>query len=157
MANLIREVSILKKELKRIGDAHTCSSAVIIRDGKILLGLRHYTPDKWRTISVWTTPGGRCETGETLEEGLRRETREETGIDDLKIERFIGKVEGAAENGDVLSTFVCSTAMEPKLMEPAKFSEWKWFPTNKIPANFINPRLLALLFAEELCAPEKGS
>ena len=76
------------KELNKIGTKHTCTSAVIIKNDRILLGLRHYTSDKWKTISVWTTPGGRCNKGESVENNLRREVLEETGITDLKIGKF---------------------------------------------------------------------
>ncbi len=128
------------KELEQQSDEHTCTSAAIIRDGKILLGLRHYTPDKWQTISVWTTPGGRCDEGETIEHGLRRETEEETGINDLQIEEFLGRLPGA-KSPDTLYAFICSTKQEPMLMEPEKFSEWAWHPLSAIPDNFINPNL----------------
>ncbi|OGZ08181.1 MAG: hypothetical protein A2942_02055 [Candidatus Lloydbacteria bacterium RIFCSPLOWO2_01_FULL_50_20] len=136
------EVSI--PELEHHGDLHTCSSAVIIREGKILLGLRHYTPDKWKTISVWTTPGGRCEAGESVGDGLRRETSEETGITSLTVRRFLGEVSGMAEL-DTLWVFLCETTEEPTLMEPEKFSDWKWFPLAELPENFINPSLAQLL------------
>lgn len=135
-------------ELKHHSDAHTCSSAVIIRDEKILLGLRHYTPDKWKFISVWTTPGGRSEIGESVEDGLRRETKEETGIDDLVIKRFLGAVPAVGDEKDTLWTFLCETTNEPTLMEPEKFSDWKWFPLAELPENFINPALRRLIFSE---------
>lgn len=131
-------------ELKKIGDKHTCTSAVIIKDNKILLGLRHYTPDKWKNISVWTTPGGRCDEGETIEDNLRRETLEETGIKNLEILEFLGKIP-AAKKGDTLYVFKCTTNEEPKLMEPEKFSDWKWFNLNEIPKEFINSRILSLI------------
>lgn len=140
-------------ELKHRGDAHTCTSAVIVRDGKILLGLRHYTPDKWKDISVWTTPGGRCDTGESVGEGLRRETREETGIDDLVITRFIGKVPAAGDQRDTLWAFLCETSLDARLMEPEKFSEWRWFPVDAIPQNFINPKILDAIMANVALDP----
>lgn len=102
-----------------------CPGAVIIRDGKILIGLRHYTADKWKDISVWTLPGGRCDLNETTEVTLKREAEEEIGITDLKIIDFIGEVAGAKE-GDIVPLFLCSTEQEPRLMEPEKFGEWKW-------------------------------
>lgn len=96
-----------------------------MRDGKILTGRRHYTPDKWQTISVWTVPGGRCDSGENLQETLQREVREEVGITDFKIVDFIGEVSGAKE-GDIVPIFFCTTKQDFKLMEPEKFSEWRW-------------------------------
>ena len=135
---------MLSTYLSKKGDTATCTSAVIWKDEKILLGLRHYTPDKWQTISVWTTPGGRCDVGETLEENLRRETAEEVGIRNLEIRAYLGEVNGAKE-GDKVHVFSCVTNEDPKLMEPEKFEEWRWMELQEIPENFINPRILQLL------------
>lgn len=114
-----------KEQLQRVGDESTCCVAVMMRDGQILTGHRHYTKDKWKDISVWTIPGGRCDPGETVEQALRREIFEEVGIDDFNIEDFIGEVPGAKE-GDQVLMFYCSTNQDAKLMEPEKFSEWRW-------------------------------
>jgi len=51
--------------------------AVIIRDGKIALIKRGNEPSKGK----WTIPGGLVELGETLEQSVIRETKEETGLD----------------------------------------------------------------------------
>ncbi len=67
---------MLKSILEKQGDPAICPAAIIVREGKILLGLRNYSSDKWKEISVWTTPGGRCDEGETIEETLRREVFE---------------------------------------------------------------------------------
>lgn len=117
----------MKNELIKKGDGITCPIAVIVKDGKILTGHRHYTPDKWKKISVWTIPGGRSDIGETIEQTLRREVTEEVNITDLEILDFIGEVPGA-KDGDVVLMFYCITKQEAKLMEPEKFSEWKWVP-----------------------------
>jgi len=138
----------MRKKLQDVGNTTTCPSAIIIRNKKILMGYRHYTPDKWKTISVWTLPGGRCDSGETLEEALRREVKEETGIRDLRIMDYIGKVPGAKE-GDIVPLFLCNTEHEAILMEPLKFSDWKWFDAKNFPKDFINeharPIILELL------------
>ena len=49
-------------------------------DGKLFLMRSH----KWR--GKYTVPGGHIELGETLEEALRREVKEETGFDIYDIE-----------------------------------------------------------------------
>jgi 8-oxo-dGTP diphosphatase len=51
--------------------------AVILVDGKIVLIRRRYEPLAGR----WSLPGGTLEIGETLEEGVRREMLEETGLE----------------------------------------------------------------------------
>ena len=134
----------LELTLAILGTKTTCSGIAIIRDGKMLIGLRNYTADKWKEISLWTVPGGQCDDGETIEQTLRRETVEETGIKQLKIIDFVDKIPGA-KPGDDFYLFIGSTAEEPRLMEPEKFSEWKWCDLNDIPKNFINPAALSLI------------
>jgi 8-oxo-dGTP diphosphatase len=51
--------------------------AVIIKDGKIVLIKRGNEPAKGK----WTIPGGLVEIGETLEEAVIRETKEEACVD----------------------------------------------------------------------------
>jgi ADP-ribose pyrophosphatase YjhB (NUDIX family) len=131
-------------ELAHMGSSNMSAQAVIERDGKWLLGLRHYTPEKWKAISVWTTPGGRCEDGETIETSLRREVAEEVGITDLDIQAYLGSVPGVYKDDQVI-IFKCTTNQEPQLLEPEKFSEWKWTSKNQVPDNFINPGMLEFL------------
>jgi mutator protein MutT len=49
---------------------------VVVRDGRVLLARRGKEPLYGR----WVVPGGTVELGETLEEALVREMREETGL-----------------------------------------------------------------------------
>ena len=112
----------MDQKLSQIGNKTICPVGVFIKDKKVLVGLRHYTPDKWKTISVWTCPGGRCDEDETIETTLRREIKEETGITEFKILDYIGEVPGA-KKGDFVTLFFCKTDQEPKLTEPHKFSE----------------------------------
>ncbi|RMG44200.1 MAG: (deoxy)nucleoside triphosphate pyrophosphohydrolase [Acidobacteria bacterium] len=53
-------------------------AAVIGRDGRYLLTLR---PDGSHMASYWEFPGGKLEPGERPGEALRRELREEIGVD----------------------------------------------------------------------------
>jgi len=55
--------------------------AVIIHEGKLLLV-------NTRTSRKWFFPGGGVEIGETLEETVKREVKEETGIE-VEVEQFL--------------------------------------------------------------------
>lgn len=137
MGHLQKKINVMQQKLATTGNDTTCPVAIIIRDEKVLCGHRHYTPDKWKAISVWTLPGGRCDEGETVEQTLRREVAEETGITDLVVKEYLNDIPGAKE-GDKVPLFLCSTNQEAQLMEPEKFSEWKWFSKENLPGTFIN-------------------
>jgi 8-oxo-dGTP pyrophosphatase MutT (NUDIX family) len=136
----------VKRNLDRPGDPLTCPAAFVVkRDGQqILIGLRHYTPDKFKQVDLWTVPGGRGDAGETVGETLHRETAEEVGITDLEVCDYLGDIPGA-KAGDMVPVFVCQTNQEPTLMEPDKFSEWRWSKPGDIPENFINPEAIQMI------------
>ena len=54
------------------------TAAVIERDGRVLIAKRK---NGWRFAGKWEFPGGKIEPNETPEECLRRELREELGIE----------------------------------------------------------------------------
>lgn len=132
------------EKLKDVGNSTTCPVVAIVRDGRLLVGLRHYTQDKQKVTSVWTIPGGRCDGGETIEETLRRETFEEVGITRLNIVSYLGEVAGA-KAGDTVHVFAGATDQEPVLREPEKFSEWRWEKVDRISESFINRAALELI------------
>jgi 8-oxo-dGTP diphosphatase len=51
--------------------------AVILRDGQVVLVRRSRPP----RLHEWSIPGGKVEWGESVEQALRREIREETGLE----------------------------------------------------------------------------
>lgn len=134
----------MNKILQKRGSNRDVAVACIFKENKLLIGLRNYTKDKWKDISLWTVPGGRCDAGETLEATLRREVLEEVGISNFNIINYLGKYSGAKENDNVY-VFKAETGQEPRLMEPEKFSEWKWCKLSEIPENFINHKALELI------------
>ena len=53
------------------------AAAVVIHEGRVLLIRRGQPPD----AGEWSIPGGAVELGESVEDALRREIREETGLE----------------------------------------------------------------------------
>ncbi|MEO8127204.1 MAG: NUDIX hydrolase [Bryobacteraceae bacterium] len=86
--------------------------AIILDGDRILLVERGREPLK----GYWSLPGGVLETGETLQEGVKREILEETGllIQPLRIaevfERIMRDAEGRAEYHYVLIDYLCVVA-----------------------------------------------
>jgi len=119
------------------------AAASIIRDGRILLGLRKYED----APAVWTAPGGSVDGPETLEQAVRRETKEETGIDDIKFIDYIGEVN--AEDRDPLHVFHCESSQSRRWLNRRKFLKWRWLPLAKFvldqPENYINGPLRKLI------------
>lgn len=83
--------------------------ALILDGDRILMAQRGKQPLKgW-----WSLPGGALETGELLADAVRREVREETGleIDPLSVfeifERITRDAEGLAEYHYVLIDYIC--------------------------------------------------
>src|SRR5262245_25593591 len=83
--------------------------ALIFHGGRILLAQRGKDPLKgW-----WSLPGGAVETGETLHDAVRREVREETGLEIAPVrmfeifERIMRDADGVPEYHFVLIDYVC--------------------------------------------------
>ncbi len=73
-------------------------NALIFDEGRVLLAHR-------RDIDWWNLPGGGMEIGETVEEAIRREVREETGLE-AQVERLVG-VYSKPQKQEVVLTFRC--------------------------------------------------
>ena len=137
----------LEQALAIPGDGLICTSAVIFdEEGRILLGLRHYKK-KWEgeliANSLWTTPGGRTDEGESVGACLIREAKEETNLTITPIE-YWGTMPGARPI-DVLHVFRCTHQGVLQNPEHEKFERWGWFPLDALPENFINPTLKEVL------------
>ncbi len=110
-----------------------CFFALIKKGDQILMGLREYR----KGSPVWTYPGGRGQINETMVETLSRELSEEIGVSKANFVRVIGQKNGV-KKGDKVYFIECKIFEDPKLMEPEKFKEWKWFSVNDLPENLID-------------------
>jgi 8-oxo-dGTP pyrophosphatase MutT (NUDIX family) len=73
---------------------------------------------------LWLLPAGKVEAGETLEQALKREIKEETGLDIVVAERLVEHVD--PYTGDKLSNFLCAPTTTEMRIDP-ELEEAKWF------------------------------
>jgi 8-oxo-dGTP diphosphatase len=107
-------------------------AAALVRDGKILLARRANEPFAGR----WDTPGGFVDAGEDPREALRRELREETGLE-IEVGSFRGAFSDTygdgAEDAPVLN-LVWDARVVSGDGEPADdVSELRWFGPEELP------------------------
>jgi 8-oxo-dGTP diphosphatase len=111
----------------------TVGALFIDEDGKILLGLR--APWKKAWPGHWDTIGGRVEVGESIEEALVREVREEVGVTPTEF-RLIATVRERQPEiyGDALHHVYAVTKWQGG--EPAnvcdEHTELKWFSVSEM-------------------------
>lgn len=112
---------------------------LIINDQQeVLLGLRNAS----HGTGEWSFPGGHLEFGEKIFDAAKREVKEETDLDIAQFElisvcdemRYIQTDNKHYVNLGVLGKY---TGGDPKLMEPEKCAEWKWFPIDALPSNLF--------------------
>ncbi len=113
---------------------------VVFVEGSVVLVRRKFAP----LAGQWSLPGGAIEVGETLEEALRRELREETGLETRVgplielFDRITCDAEGRVQYHFVLADYLChhvsgtpapgSDALELALADPADLGRFSLTP-----------------------------
>ena len=108
----------------------------IIADDRGRLFLARRGPKAKNERGLWEFPGGSVEFGETMADALRREMREEFGIE-IIVGKLLDVVDHILkEEGQhwVSPTYLCTIAAgEPHIMEPGKCAEIGWFRPDEVP------------------------
>jgi mutator protein MutT len=103
---------------------------------------------------LWEFPGGAVEYGETLADALRREMREEYGIE-IAVGALLDVVDHILpDEGQhwVSPTFVCAIqAGEPRIREPGKCSAIAWLLPDEAPEALTQITRLNLAHYVERC------
>lgn len=131
-----------QKKWPRVGVA-----AVVIKDGKILLGKRISSMGNGQ----WAVAGGHLEFGETVEECAIRELAEETGLKALswQLGPWANSMIGADSHYITLFVFITKFEGTPQLLEPSKCEGWHWFGLHSLPSPLF-PTVSFLASCKEL-------
>lgn len=121
------------------------AGVVVGHDGLLLV-----KRDKPPSEGLWSVPGGVIETGETQEQALVREVKEETGISVQVLEAMntIDLIsldeEGKVEYHYVLSYFLAK-AKSGTIKPESRRAEVKWFALDELPEYEMHPRVYDII------------
>ncbi|MBY0501104.1 MAG: NUDIX domain-containing protein [Alphaproteobacteria bacterium] len=100
--------------------------ALVVQEGQILLVKHTYTPG-------WHHPGGGIEGGETGLQAVKRELKEEVGINLLENPQILGFYYNILNRrDDYIIVYVC-TSFKRKNVKSREILEAKWFPLESLP------------------------
>lgn len=104
---------------------------LVVRGDRVLLLRRGIEPE----LGKWDTVGGFLSGEETAEEGLRREAREEIGleVDGLSFVGSFSSVYGDTGLRTIGFAFRCSIADDPAIELSGENTEYRWFDLADLP------------------------
>ena len=107
--------------------------ALIKNNGKILLMKRSNKYKKTQANDIWDIPGGRINPGEEPEDGLKREIKEETGLDIEEIKQILdtSTVYKDKEKQIIRITYLC-TAKNHEVKLSDEHTEYQWIKPENI-------------------------
>lgn len=118
-----------------------CAAAVIVKDGRVLLGRRARAP----FAGQWEVPGGFVERGEHPTDAAVREIGEELGIE-VTLTGLVGIYVEQNVRGESLqiTVYEATTADEVATPDPAEVAEWAWFAPADLPTEMAGHHRLRL-------------
>lgn len=137
----------MKKGIDYIGIG--VGAAIFNEEGKLFLTKRGEGAKNER--GKWEIPGGGLEFGETFEEALKREMKEENDVD-IEVGELLGvcnHIISKEKQHWVSPTFICKIISGvPKILEPEKCAEIGWFSieeAEKLPLSIVTRYDISLL------------
>ena len=115
-------------------------AVIFNNEGKVLLVKRKHPPNK----GSWAIPGGKVKYGETLEEAIKREMKEETNLD-IKVEEPLAIVEIIKEGFHyIIIDFICEVK-GGELKAGSDAEEAKFFSIEEIKKINTSPTTVEML------------
>ena len=111
-----------------------CGALILNEKGEALLMKRG--PKSKNEAGFWSKPGGAVELGESVEDAIRREIKEELGVD-IELLAPLKFTDHRAQGGQhwiALNYTARVVKGEPRIREPEKIAEIGWFSLDKLPA-----------------------
>ena len=123
---------MMKERFRIIPTSHL----ILVKDGKILLSRRFNTGYEDGKYSV---VAGHLDGNETFRQAMIREAREEAGISIASKDLEIVHVMHRKSNDERIDFFLMPTKWrgQPKIMEPQRCDEMRWFNLKRLPKNTI--------------------
>jgi len=118
----------------------------VIEEGKALLIRRGAPPLE----GEWSIPGGALEVGETLEQGVRRELSEETGLDVRVLElieafgRMLRDAEGRVQYHYVILDYLCER-ISGTAKAASDVLDFIWAREEELPSFSLTPTVIRVL------------
>jgi 8-oxo-dGTP diphosphatase len=124
-------------------NAKPCAGALVVREGKVLLGRRAIEPAR----GAWDIPGGFLEPWELPAEAAVREVREETGLD-VRIQNLLTIVVDTYAQREYTLNLYYLTQIVGGVLQPADdLADVRWFGPDELPDNMAFAHCLEVLDA----------
>lgn len=121
--------------------------AIVLHEGAILLVKRDREPSR----GLWSLPGGRVQTGESLIEAVAREVKEETGLD-VAVGDFCGIAEWISRDDDggiahhyVILDFYAKPHGPTQLKPGDDAADARWVHVDELPELTVTTGLVEFL------------
>lgn len=116
--------------------------AIAIHNDQLLLVRRGQEPAK----GLWSLPGGRVENGEYIADALRRELKEETGLD-VTVGELVGIFEVVGDPHYVILDFFAKVEPPTEPAAAGDVDEARWVPLTEVAAMDCTPRFVETMRA----------
>ena len=116
--------------------------AIAIHNDQLLMVRRRQDPAK----GLWSLPGGRVEHGEYLADALRRELKEETGLD-VTVGDLVGIFEVVGDPHYVILDFFAKVEPPTEPSPAGDVDEARWVPLPEVASLECTPRFMETMRA----------